>query len=675
MQWIFCRSLRLNVCLLALLCLLTGLSPDRAVPASGQARLQPALQQLALAHPEAPVSIIVQKTTAGAGVELEVARLGGTVTKDLSIINAFAAELSAAGAADLAQAKGVRWVSLDAPVQQSDQTQFTSWATVMGTALADSIHDSSLLVDSALGPNGTFGSGFDNNRGSFTGFTSEATPGSAISKVEVLLKGYAPYLHHDFKVKLYLAGHMEKDYSIKWETWTAYTGPGGAGLVAVDVTSARSWKWADLENSLEVGLDLGGLDGKDSIAFDAIGLRVSSTAGSDAVADLGGDNSTVTTIDGSQQRNVYNQVIGATALWNSRLVQGKGATVAVVDSGIFKTKDLDKRIRANVKFNSAFHDAADRFGHGTFVAGIVGGNGAQGHGAYIGVAPRADLLNVRVSDDNGMSSESDVVGALQWVLQNKQKYNIRVVNLSLNSSVAQSYQTSPLAAAAEILWFNGIVVVVAAGNNGTATLYPPANDPFVITVGATDDRGTASTGDDVVATFSAFGMTDSGVTKPDLVAPGRNIIGLLPENDKLSIGRNHPANQLDKSYFRMSGTSVSAPMVSGAVALLLQDEPGLTPDQVKYRLMSTANRNWAGYDASKAGAGYLDIYAAVLGTTTESANTGTPVSTLLTTSLAGVLNPTVSWNSVSWNSVSWNSVSWNSVSWNSVSWNSDYWEQ
>jgi serine protease AprX len=253
------------------------------------------------------------------------------------------------------------------------------------------------------------------------------------------------------------------------------------------------------------------------------------------------------------------------------------------------------------------------------------------------------------------------------------------VNLSLNSTVAQSYHTSPLAAASEILWFNGITAVAAAGNNGTASLFPPANDPFVITVGATDDRGTPVTSDDAVATFSAYGATENGIAKPDLVAPGKNIVGLLPENDKLSIGRAHPANQVNKTYFRMSGTSVSAPMVSGAIALLLQDEPALTPDQVKYRLMATANKNWLGYDAARSGAGYLDVYAAIAGTTTQSANTGIAVSNLLTSGPDGVLGPSVSWNSVSWNSVSWNSVSWNSVSWNSVSWNSvswnsDYWD-
>jgi len=231
----------------------------------------------------------------------------------------------------------------------------------------------------------------------------------------------------------------------------------------------------------------------------------------------------------------------------------------------------------------------------------------------------------------------------------------------------------------EILWFNGIVVVVAAGNNGNPTLFPPANDPFVITVGATNDMGTSNLADDVLASFSAYGLDETGAVKPDLVAPGTNLISIVPKT-KNKIWKDHQSNYIGESasneyYMRVSGTSFSAPVVSGAVALLLQDEPNLTPDQVKYRLMATANKNWPGYNVTTAGAGYLDIYAAVNGATTENANTGLTASQLLWTGSQPVTWNSVSWNSVSWNSVSWNSVSWNSVSWNSVSWNSDYWGQ
>jgi serine protease AprX len=157
-----------------------------------------------------------------------------------------------------------------------------------------------------------------------------------------------------------------------------------------------------------------------------------------------------------------------------------------------------------------------------------------------------------------------------------------------------------------------------------------------------------------------------------LVAPGTNITARLV-NQNMGLARAHPSNKIDGQYFRMSGTSMAAPMVSAAVALLLQDEPGLTPDQVKFRLMSTANKTWPAYNANQSGAGYLDVYAAVRGTTTKSANTGIYASQLLSTGSAPITWNSVGWNSVGWNSVGWNSVGWNSVGWNSVGWNSDYW--
>jgi serine protease AprX len=307
----------------------------------------------------------------------------------------------------------------------------------------------------------------------------------------------------------------------------------------------------------------------------------------------------------------------------------------------------------------------------------VGGDGSESGGKYIGVAPMVNIINVKVSNDDGSAMIKDVVDGLQWVLENKDAYNIRVVNLSLNSSVAESYHTSPLDAAVEILWFNKIVVVTSAGNQGDGAIYPPANDPFVITVGATNDKGTYSLSDDIMASFSAYGQTSDGIVKPDLVAPGTNIIARLV-NQNMGLASAHPSNKVADQYFRMSGTSVAAPMVSAAVALLLQDEPTLTPDQVKYRLMATANKNWSGYSATKSGAGYLDVDAAVHGTTIQSANTDVMASQLLTTgstpiTWGSVGWNSVGWNSVGWNSVGWNSVGWNSVGWNSVGWNSDYW--
>ena len=387
-------------------------------------------------------------------------------------------------------------------------------------------------------------------------------------------------------------------------------------------------------------------------------------------------------IDTTNLANAYIGAIQADKVWNAApYLQGQGIGVAVIDSGINPNGDLYtlmgvNRQVGNVRFNTDYNQSTyDGYGHGTHVSSIIGGDGSESNGRYIGVAPMVNIINVKVSNDDGSATVKNVVRGLQWVLENKNTYNIRVVNLSLNSATAESYQTSPLDAAVEILWFNKIVVVVSAGNRGGGAIYPPANDPFVITVGATNDKGTSALTDDVVASFSAYGSTTDGVKKPDLVAPGTNIIARLV-NSNMGLALAHPANKVAGGvYFQMSGTSMAAPIVSGGVALLLQDEPNLTPDQVKYRLTATANKSWSGYDSTTAGAGYLDIKAAVSGATTGAANTGTRASQLLWSGSAPVTWGTVNWNSVNWNSVNWNSVNWNSVNWNSVNWNSDYWGQ
>jgi serine protease AprX len=338
-----------------------------------------------------------------------------------------------------------------------------------------------------------------------------------------------------------------------------------------------------------------------------------------------------------------------------------------------------------VSYNNGWNQTTwDGYAHGTHVAGIIGGNGATfspdgsggwvKNGSYIGIAPNANLINVKVTDDSGGSNASNVVTGLQWINDHRSQYNIRVVNISLNSTVNESYNVNPICAAAEILWFNGIVVVVSVGNDGTGGVLPPANDPFVISVGAADDKGTDGINDDTIPSFSAYGTTKDGFAKPDLVAPGTNIVApLAATNDTLPT--KHSANVVNQSYFRMSGTSMAAPMVAGAASLLLQSEPTLNPDQVKYRLMATALQNlprwsgdtrptWANYSSGKAGAGYLDIYTAltkkVIG---NGPNYGKPASKLLWTGS----------QAVTWGSVNWSSVNWSSVNWSSVNWSSDYW--
>jgi serine protease AprX len=390
---------------------------------------------------------------------------------------------------------------------------------------------------------------------------------------------------------------------------------------------------------------------------------------------------------------------GARRAW-AQGYQGQGVRVAVLDSGIWsQAQDFTEvdatghsysRVVASVGVAAApdgKKPTSDQYGHGTYMAGAIAGNGNSSGGYYQGIAPKADLVNVRVSDEWGGAKESDVVAGMQWVLQNKDTYNIRVVNLSLNSNTQVPYQQSPLDAAAEILWFNGIVVVTAGGNNGVkepGIIYPPANDPYLIAVGATDDMGTGNTGDDEHADFSVYGQTPEGVSRPDFSAPGSFIVSTLanqsnfvtyfPNYQNATINTNGDTVNLT---FVASGTSVSAAEVSGAVALLLQAVPGLNPDQVKYLLITSATP----LDGEPGvGSGTLNIAKAIqLARSYGSAgavpavNTGRPVSQLLTTGSNAIQWNSVNWNSVNWNSVNWNSVNWNSVNWNSVNWNSVGW--
>jgi serine protease AprX len=363
-------------------------------------------------------------------------------------------------------------------------------------------------------------------------------------------------------------------------------------------------------------------------------------------------------------------------------ITGQGITVAVIDSGIGMHDDLDGRIIVAPEYGTG-----DLYGHGTHVAGIIGGSGSAEGGLFRGVAPGANLISLGISDENGMGYESDVVEALQWVNDNKDTYNIRVVNLSLNSTVEDSYHNSPIDAAVEILWFRGVVIVASVGNKGPAGGHntaktAPANDPFIIAVGASDEFDTSSRGDDSIAPFSSHGITVDGHKRPDIIAPGYNIYSALSPDSSWKIEfPERVVSGEDADYIRLSGTSMAAPVVSGTVALLLQDEPNLTPDQVKYRLLNpSAGSNWTFLNESLGGYPYLNVYAVVYGNTTQEANVGlTPHMLLAKMVLIAYwsnenVDDSVNWDSVNWDSVNWDSVNWDSVNWDSVNWDSVNWD-
>jgi serine protease AprX len=384
-------------------------------------------------------------------------------------------------------------------------------------------------------------------------------------------------------------------------------------------------------------------------------------------------------------QTVYPYAVDAASQWNgNQRLRGTGVGVAVIDSGIRGAHPdfgggspwaLSRVLQVLNGMTGNPRSGADDNGHGTFVSGIIAGRGWASASTfeatrYVGIAPDANLISIKVSDSTGMAHVSDVISAIEWATKNSKRHNIRVLNLSLVSSMAGSYTTDMLDAAVELAWLQGLVVVVANGNAGAnARITSPANDPFIISVGATDDMATRSIADDRLATFSSYGPTADGIAKPDLVAPGRRLVSTLSSpTDPLAV--QFPTRIVDGSYIKLSGTSASAPVVSGVVAQLLQARPELTPGQVKWLLTRTA----APIVGPGTGAGYPRVGAAVqyrgpLG----NSNTNLVPNQYLAAAYAAKKGLAV-WNSVSWDSVSWDSVSWDSVSWDSVSWDSVSWD-
>ena len=284
------------------------------------------------------------------------------------------------------------------------------------------------------------------------------------------------------------------------------------------------------------------------------------------------------------------KAVGATSAWQAGLT-GAGVDVAVIDTGIAPLPELGNRLVYGPDLSPESQIDAlrynDTYGHGTHMAGLIAGRDPKlpagaiaSQGTYTGVAPGARVVSVKVATYNGATDVSQVLAAIDWVVQhrNSNGLNIRVLNLSFGTDGAQDYRLDPLAFAAEVAWRNGIVVVAAAGNEGfgNAKLNNPAYDPFVIAVGADDTRGTAGSGNDLVPDFSARG-DGRGV---DFVAPGRSVISLRVPGSY--IDTNHPAGRVGERFFRGSGTSQAAAVASGVVALLLQQrpEPDARPGQV-----------------------------------------------------------------------------------------------
>ena len=343
---------------------------------------------------------------------------------------------------------------------------------------------------------------------------------------------------------------------------------------------------------------------------------------------------------GSTPDAAFPTLVGATLL-HQEGITGRGVTVAVLDSGFLDIPAYEentagwRRIKAQY---DAFSNTVrtwgfvtdDSYGHGSHVTGIIASSTRTSAGLYHGIAPDAGLVSVRAFDQNGGSTYATVIQAIGWVVANKARYGIRVLNASFGAPVGSWYWDDPMNQAIMKAWQAGIVVVVSAGNTGPGamTVQAPANVPYVITVGAMTDNYTPPDGtDDYLATFSAAGPTYEAFPKPDLVAPGGHDLSYIQRASNLGI--QFPQYFIDNwsGYFRLSGTSQAAAVVSGVAALMLQANSALSPDDVKCGLMSTAQagRTASGtipYTIFQQGAGLVTAWAAVHQGLTGCANNG-----------------------------------------------------
>jgi serine protease AprX len=304
--------------------------------------------------------------------------------------------------------------------------------------------------------------------------------------------------------------------------------------------------------------------------------------------------------------NVATPSVRADVLQQNGLT-GRGITIAVIDTGVYPHPDLTARRNRIVAFRDFINNRTapyDDNGHGTHCAGDAAGDGYSSNGQYRGPAPDANVVGVKVLDRGGSGSLSTIIAGIEWCINNRARYGINVLSMSLGAPASQPAASDPLVRVTEVAWNQGLVVCVAAGNEGPdpGTISSPGISPRVITVGAVNDLNSPSRTDDQIAPFSSRGPTIDGLVKPDLLCPGVNIISLRAPNSYLDT--SYKSNRIGSSYFTESGTSMATPICAGIVAQLLQRNPALTPDQVKERLLNSTDS--LGLPANVQGHGYLN---------------------------------------------------------------------
>jgi serine protease AprX len=382
--------------------------------------------------------------------------------------------------------------------------------------------------------------------------------------------------------------------------------------------------------------------------------------------------------------DAFLQQTGATTLAHQGDI-GQGVTVAVLDTGIDNLPDFAGRLVGGVDLTGGGNPFTDQYGHGTFVAGLLAGNGASSNGQYSGEAPGANLVAIKAAGATGNTDLATVIQGVQWAILHKSTYDISVLNMSLGFQPIGSTVLNPVDMAVEAAWNAGITVVASAGNAGpfNGTILSPGDDPLVITVGALDDLGQTNVASDAMSDFSSAGPTNpDGWVKPDIVAPGRSVVSLAAPGS--TVYNTYPSARIGSANFVGSGTSFSAPITSGAAALVLQQHPDYSPNQLKAVLLGTTAPGPIG-NPFVDGHGALDAAAAVasapmnLNQSTLGviiAAIGQMVS-LEPTGPADTWNPNlwsgVSWNGSRWAGSRWAGSNWNGSDWNSFTWNASAW--
>ena len=456
-----------------------------------------------------------------------------------------------------------------------------------------------------------------------------------------------------------------------------------------------------VQDAVPAGVDTTELPSLDAVAAYLTSDEIT-TLSQDSDVDMVVADNPVFGLDYKSSMDITNLAIGLSDVKPSAAggPDGSGVGVAVIDSGVATTTDLsDSRIVGWKDFVNNKKAPYDDAGHGTFVAGLIAGDGTASlpleNGGYAtmqfrGVAPAANIIGIKVLDSTGQGRASAVMAGVLWAVAHKNDYGIRVINLSIGSNPVAPVQYDPIAQAVEFAWKHGITVVCAAGNEGEfgpGGILSPGNDPYVLTVGASDTRQTATVADDVMTYYSSIGPTlFDEFAKPDVVAPGNRVISMRMPGSYIDL--NFPENLIpvatyapsapagtQPGYLMLSGTSTSAPVAAGAVALMLSADPRLSPDDVKVRLMRTADP-LPGASVYQEGAGLIDVDGALADRSRArgyalSADLGNGT-TILSDDVYSAWDKQA-WTKYGWTKFRWTKFRWTKFRWTGVAWTKFRW--